>query len=126
MPGSARANGRDEFPLHAKPTIAIFHHRLIDNFKKDALRITRCQMLGQGSPEFTESFDLTIVAIQSLLEFIRRMDINDHGQSLRQDHVKRMVEIIEVVCFQSTWIVCIEERCWLEGKANMIKADCFN
>src|SRR6266403_491711 len=126
MLGRARANSRDEFPLHAKPAMAVFHHRLVDNFQKDAFGITSRQMLGQGPPEFTESFDLTIVAIQFFLEFIRRMDINDHRQPLRQNHVKRVVEITEVVCFQSTWIVWIEERCGLKSEANMIKADISN
>src|SRR6266853_893531 len=122
----ARANSGDEFPLHGKPAVAVFHHRLVDDFKKDAFGITSRQMLGQGPPEFTESFDLTIAAIQFFLELIRRMDINDDGQPLRQDHVKRMVEITEVVCFQSTWIVCIEEGCGLKSEANMIKADLSN
>src|SRR5258706_2488335 len=122
----ARANSGDEFPLQGKPAVAVFHHRLVDDFKKDAFGITSRQMLGQSSPEFTESFDLTITAIQFFLEFIRRMDINDYGQLLRQNHVKRVVEITEVVCFQSTWIVCIEERCRLKSEAYMIKADLSN
>ena len=56
-------------------------------------------MLGQSLPEFSESLDLSIVAVEFDLEFIGRMDINNDGQAVRQDHVQRVVEIFEIVVF---------------------------
>src|SRR6266511_18311 len=83
-------------------------------------------MLGQGAPEFPESFNLTITAVKSQLEFIRRMDINDRCQTLRQDQVKRAVEILQVFGFESAGILPIEQGGRLDGKANVVKADAFD
>src|SRR6266498_362223 len=97
---STRPDGRNQFSLNTKPTITIFHHRLVYSLKEHAFGVAGRKMFRQSPPKLYKSFDMTIVGVQSDLKLIGRMNINNYRESLRQNHLQSTVQILQVLAIQ--------------------------
>ena len=82
-------------------------------------------MLGQSAPEFSKDFNLAIV-FQAKFEFIRRVDINDYRQSVREDHIQGRVQITNIIGPQCAGIGGTHNRRRLDRKAHMIETHRFD
>src|SRR5437016_14566021 len=92
----AGAYRRDQLRLNSIPAIRVFNQWLVDGFKKNHLRIARRKVLGESAPKLSKTLHLPVV-FQAKLELVRRMDIDDDRQPLRQDHVQRSIEIAQIL-----------------------------
>ena len=114
------AHRRNQLCLNAKPAIGVLNHRLVDGFQKHHFRIALRQVLGERAPELHKILHLAVI-LQSQLEFIGRMDIDNYRQTLCQHHVQRRVEIAKVLSPQRPRIVRINQRRRLNRKTHMIE-----
>src|ERR1700730_5991166 len=80
-------------------------------------------MLSQCTPESYEILNVTIVCVQFYFEVVRRMDINDHRQTLSKYHVEGTIKVAEIHGLQGVGSGPIEKRSRLHSKANVVKAN---
>ena len=79
------------------------------------------------TPEFAESLDATLVASHPEFELIARMDIDDDGQSRRQDHIERTVDVAQIGGIKNRRIGRVrKQRRGLDREAHVIEPHRFN
>src|SRR5919106_1063320 len=124
---SGCSNRSDQFCLYARPTITVFHHWFIYYLEEHEFRISPRQMRSESMPEFSKSLDVSLISIHSQLELVTRMNVNDYGQTCRQNHIERIIHVLKISRIETRSIPSFAQQwCGFDRKPHMIEPHRFN
>ena len=119
--GCAFANGRSQFGLYALPAIAVVEFRLVQNLKEHKIRTPRRVVLCQCAPEVRKLLNKLVVAGQLFFEVRLRMDIDNHRQTLVQNHLYGGIQISQVIFRNAVCLLPAEHRLGVYAQPHVIK-----
>ena len=120
--GRALAHGRGQFCLNPIPAVAIRHFGLVEDLKEDELRIPTCIMVGEGFPEIRELGNEPVL-FQPGFEIALRVQIEDDGKPLVEDHLHRGIEVREIFGREVVGMIGGEHGLRIHAQANVIESE---